>query len=106
MMNEVLSFSGIVDRTRALPPEVAIVLGSGMGGVAGRCRTTAHLPFAQVPSLGETSVMGHAGCLTLAEWAGKQVLLFEGRLHHYEGHPWRSVTEPIHIAHFLGARIL
>jgi purine-nucleoside phosphorylase len=106
MMNDVLSFSTIVDHTRALPAEVAIVLGSGMNGVAERCRTISRLPFAQVPGLTETSVVGHAGCLTVAEWGGKQVLLFEGRLHHYEGHPWRSVTEPIHIAHFLGARIL
>src|SRR5207302_3156009 len=53
-----------------------------------------------------TSVAGHNGCLTLGAWGGKRILLFEGRLHHYEGHPWRSVTQPIQIAHFLGARIL
>jgi purine-nucleoside phosphorylase len=51
-------------------------------------------------------VAGHTGCLTLGEWAGKRILVFEGRLHFYEGHPWRGVTQPIQVAHFLGARIL
>jgi purine-nucleoside phosphorylase len=59
-----------------------------------------------VPGLTTTSVVGHTGCLTLGEWGSKRVVLFEGRLHHYEGQPWRSVIQPIQIAHFLGARIL
>jgi purine-nucleoside phosphorylase len=42
----------------------------------------------------------------LADWAGKRVLIFEGRSHYYEGHPWRSITESVRISHFLGARVL
>src|SRR5262249_52816455 len=71
-----------------------------------RCRMTMRLPFALVPGLSMTSVAGHTGCLTMGDWAGKRVLCFEGRLHYYEGQSWRSVTQPIQIAHFLGARIL
>jgi purine-nucleoside phosphorylase len=59
-----------------------------------------------VPGLTATSVVGHHGCLTLGDWAGRRVLLFEGRLHYYEGHPWRTVTLPIETAAYLGARIL
>jgi purine-nucleoside phosphorylase len=51
-------------------------------------------------------VAGHSGCLTLGDWGPKRVLLFEGRLHYYEGHPWPSVTQPVQIAHSVGARIL
>jgi purine-nucleoside phosphorylase len=105
-MSDVLSFASFVDHAQTLPPQAAIILGSGMNGLAKRCRVTLRLPFAEVPGLSGTSVAGHAGCLTLGEWGGKRVLLFEGRLHYYEGHPWRNVTQPIQIAHFLGARIL
>jgi purine-nucleoside phosphorylase len=51
-------------------------------------------------------VAGHGGRLTLGDWAGKRVLIFEGRLHYYEGHPWRIVTQAVQIAQFLGARNL
>jgi purine-nucleoside phosphorylase len=42
----------------------------------------------------------------LGEWAGKAALVFEGRLHHYEGHPWRTVVLPVQTAALLGARVL
>ena len=105
-MSDGLSFADFVERAQALPPDVAIVLGSGMSGVVQRCRASLRLPFAEVPGLAATSVTGHTGCLTLGDWGSKRVLLFEGRLHYYEGHKWSSVTQPVQIAHFLGARIL
>lgn len=105
-MSDGLSYPAFVERAQAESPEVAIVLGSGMSGVMKRCRPIARLPFAEVPGLSATSVAGHAGCLTLGEWESQCVLLFEGRLHFYEGHLWRIVTQPVQIAHFLGARIL
>src|SRR5262249_58482206 len=85
--------------------EVARVLGSGMGGVA-RLTPSRRLPFGDIPGLGATSVAGHRGRLTLGEWAGRRVLLFEGRLHYYEGHPWERVTLPVRTAARLGARAL
>src|SRR5207302_9841151 len=87
-MSDVLSFAGFVKQAKALPPDVAIVLGSGMSGVVEPCRPTLRLPFAEVPGLCSTSVAGHKGCLTLGDWGSKRVLLFEGRLHFYEGHLW------------------
>src|SRR5262249_24651961 len=40
------------------------------------------------------------------DWAGRRVLIFEGRLHFYEGHPWSAVVQPVVVAHALGARRL
>jgi purine-nucleoside phosphorylase len=62
--------------------------------------------FRDIPGLGATSVAGHKGCLTLGEWGGERVLVFEGRLHYYEGHPWDSVVAPVRTAAALGARAL
>jgi purine-nucleoside phosphorylase len=106
MSDAILSFAAFAERAQARPADAAIVLGSGMSGLAKRCRIRSRLPFTEVPGLARTSVVGHTGCLTLGEWAGKRILVFEGRLHFYEGHPWRGVTQPIQIAQFLRARIL
>jgi purine-nucleoside phosphorylase len=77
-----------------------------MGAVARRLERAETVPFIDVPGLPPTSVVGHNGCLTVGRWAGKRVLVFEGRLHYYEGHPWRHVTLPVGTAAFLGARVL
>jgi purine-nucleoside phosphorylase len=81
------------------------VLGSGLGDVAHRLNQPLPVPFAQIPGLAAASVAGHGGRLTLGKWAGKRVLVFEGRLHRYEGHDWDSVLTPVRTAKLLGARI-
>ncbi len=105
-MADAQTFADFAEEAKVQRPDVALVLGSGLSGLADRCRIIRRLTFLAVPGLAATSVTGHTGCVLLGEWAGKRVLLFEGRLHFYEGHPWRTVVEPIRVAHFLGARVL
>ncbi len=88
------------------PPELAIVLGSGMGGVVRRVAATWVKPFAETSGLDETTVAGHAGRLLLGDWAGRRVLVFEGRLHYYQGRSWAEVVRPIGTAASLGAKII
>jgi purine-nucleoside phosphorylase len=87
------------------PPLAAIVLGSGTNVVGDRVTVLHSTPFADVPNLGSTSVGGHRGRLTLGDWAGRRVLVFEGRLHYYEGHSWEAVVRPVQVARELGARV-
>jgi purine-nucleoside phosphorylase len=77
-----------------------------MGPVARRLGQAVSVPFAEVPGLAASSVAGHSGRLSLGNWLGQRVLIFEGRLHYYEGHPWESVTLPVRLAANLGVRIL
>jgi purine-nucleoside phosphorylase len=98
-------FADLEAACREAPPAAAIVLGSGLGPVARRLRDPLSVPFAEIPGLPPASVAGHRGCLTLGEWAGRRVLVFEGRLHFYEGHPWESVVRPVRTAAALGARV-
>jgi purine-nucleoside phosphorylase len=105
-MSRSLAFSELARAASALRPEVALVLGSGMGAVAQRLRGAQQVPFFDVPGLAAPTIPGHSGSLSLGNWAGQRVLVFEGRLHHYEGHSWRSVVAPVQTARFLGARIL
>jgi purine-nucleoside phosphorylase len=98
-------FADLADACRRVPPRLALVLGSGMGDVANQLTNPLRVSFADVPGLPAASVHGHRGCVTLGEWAGRRVLLFEGRLHHYEGHAWDVVTRPIRLAAELGAKV-
>jgi purine-nucleoside phosphorylase len=105
-MTQSLPFQELAAATRQARPDVALVLGSGMSDVAQRLESPLHVPFAEIPGLETPSVAGHRGCITFGAWAGKRVLIFEGRVHYYEGRPWRGVTLPVQTARFLGARVL
>lgn len=99
-------FEQLAALVRDRPIAAAIVLGSGMGPVADRLERFQSLPFIEVPGLDATSVAGHSGRLTLGDWAGRRVLVFEGRQHYYECGNWRSVAAPVRTAQFLGASVL
>lgn len=98
-------FDALAAACRQALPRVAIVLGSGSNVVADRVRPLAATPFAAIPGLEAPTVAGHRGRLTLGRWAGQAVLVFEGRLHYYEGHSWDKVTEPVRLAQRLGASV-
>jgi purine-nucleoside phosphorylase len=99
-------FRAFEETTLAAKPRLAVVLGSGLGRIAGPLQPISSIPFSQVPGLSSPSVDGHEGRLTLLNWGGKNVLLLEGRLHFYEGHSWETVCRPIHLIHSLGAQFL
>jgi purine-nucleoside phosphorylase len=100
------SFSRVAEAARRTPPVLALMLGSGLGALAKRLTSSVSVPFAEVPGLAPSSVVGHLGCLTLGRWLGKMVLIFEGRLHLYEGHAEHTVAMPVSTASFLGAKAM
>ena len=91
---------------RDLAPRVAVVLGSGLAGVTGEFRESASVPFGDIPELVPPTVHGHKGRLAVGGWAGIPALVFFGRLHFYEGHPWDVVTGTVRVVADLGARTL
>jgi purine-nucleoside phosphorylase len=88
------------------PPDYAVVLGSGLGDIAAHLRVRQAVEFAALPNWPAASVDGHRGHVLLGDWAGRSILLFDGRLHFYEGLPWHDVLAPIHLAASLGVRAL
>ncbi|HEX5385852.1 MAG TPA: purine-nucleoside phosphorylase [Gemmatimonadales bacterium] len=72
-------------RLDPLAPSIAIVLGSGLGGVAERIAGAIRIPFAGVPGLPPATVAGHAGEFIAGNLAGRAVLAQRGRTHLYEG---------------------
>jgi purine-nucleoside phosphorylase len=98
------AFEAFAARCRESPPLAFIVLGSGLGLVADRVEPLATIDFAAIPQLAASAVSGHRGRWTLGKWAGVPVVVSEGRLHYYEGHPWEVVVRPVQQAAELGAR--
>ncbi|MFL5578358.1 MAG: purine-nucleoside phosphorylase [Gemmatimonadaceae bacterium] len=95
------------DRMGAAPsPVAAIVLGSGLGGLAARIEGATRVPFADVPGFPAATVVGHAGALIAGRLAGRQVVALAGRFHMYEGHGPSLAGFPVRLLHALGARTL
>jgi purine-nucleoside phosphorylase len=98
------SFASLVAECRLRKPGTALVLGSGLNEIADSWATRFSLPFAQIPGFPTTSVTGHKGELHLKELGSRPVLVFQGRVHRYEGHSIEVVGQPIRIAKELGVR--
>lgn len=87
-------------------PRVALVLGSGLGGLADVFEARVALPYARIPGLPQASVPGHAGQLVSGTLDGVEVIAMQGRLHPYEGHSLAQVVLGVRLMIKLGATTL
>ncbi|HUX33479.1 MAG TPA: purine-nucleoside phosphorylase, partial [Gemmatimonadaceae bacterium] len=87
-------------------PAAAIVLGSGLGGLAGRLANATVIPYQDIPGFPPSTVAGHAGQLLAGTLAGRRVLALAGRFHMYEGHDAALAAFPARVMHALGASVL
>ncbi|WP_283430542.1 purine-nucleoside phosphorylase [Neorhodopirellula lusitana] len=83
-----------IEACSAQPP-VAIVLGSGLGGLADLISSPTSVPYGEIPGLATTTAAGHRGEFLLGWLAGAPVIAMAGRLHAYEGHSIDAVTRPM-----------
>jgi purine-nucleoside phosphorylase len=90
------------DRT----PDVAIVLGSGLGDFAAGLQDATSIPYSSIPHWPKSAVIGHAGTLVLGALRGKRVAALSGRAHFYEGHDMRTVTFATRVMGVLGVPVL
>ena len=86
-----------------LVPEVGIVLGSGLGGLADDLQDAVAIPFADLPGWPAATAPGHVGRLLLGVLGGRRVGLLQGRFHLYEGNAPGLVVQPVLLFHALGA---
>jgi purine-nucleoside phosphorylase len=87
-------------------PVAGIILGSGLGGLAGRIANPVAVPFAEVPGFPRATVAGHAGKLIGGTLGGRTVAALAGRFHMYEGHDAALAGFPVRVLHALGAEVL
>ncbi len=87
-------------------PEVALILGSGLGAYANGLEQATVIPFSAVPHMPCSRVSGHSGNLVVGTCAGKRVIAMQGRVHLYEGHSPRQVVFGVRLMGWLGATTL
>lgn len=87
-------------------PEVGIVLGSGLGGLADKIDADKVIPYEDIPDFPVSTVEGHKGQLIIGTLGCKKVVAMQGRFHYYEGYDMNMVTFPIRVMKFLGIEYL
>jgi purine-nucleoside phosphorylase len=87
-------------------PDVAIVLGTGLGGLASEIDVAASVHYADIPGFPLSTVESHAGRLLCGTLGGKTVIAMQGRFHRYEGYSLGQVTFPVRVLRALGAPTL
>jgi purine-nucleoside phosphorylase len=105
-MNEIdRATDAIRDRT-SIDPQIGMILGSGLGGLADSVEKGASFSSQEVPGWPKSTVEGHVGRLVFGELEGKSVFVMQGRAHFYEGHPMASVGLPVRVMQRMGVEIL
>lgn len=87
-------------------PEVAIVLGSGLGDYAESIRVESELPYSEIEGFPVSTVPGHAGRFIFGYLEDIPVVCMKGRVHYYEGYPISDVVLPVRLMKLMGAKIL
>ena len=94
------------DKLQVESPVLALILGSGLGKVAGSLDSAKKVSYSEIPGFPKVSVAGHAGEATSGKLEGREVIVFSGRSHIYEGNSAQMVAFPVRVLHALGARVL
>ena len=96
----------VVRARLARAPEVAVILGTGLGGLAREIAVEVEIPYADIPGFARPTVESHAGRLLVGTLGGRSVVAMAGRFHRYEGYDLRQVVFPVRVLRALGARVL
>ncbi|MGQ0640321.1 MAG: purine-nucleoside phosphorylase [Gemmatimonadaceae bacterium] len=99
------SANAVRSRSSAVP-DVAIILGTGLGGVADRIESPVVIEYRDIPYFPLSTVESHAGRLLCGHLGGKNVVAMQGRFHRYEGYTLQQASFPVRVLRALGARTL
>ncbi|MBR0404196.1 MAG: purine-nucleoside phosphorylase [Eggerthellaceae bacterium] len=96
----------LASRLEGRSPEIAIILGSGLGPLAEQVEDAVYVPFGEIPHMKCSTATYHVGRFVCGMLAGKCVLVMQGRLHGYEGNSAQEVAFPVWLMHLVGVRTL
>ena len=87
-------------------PEIAIVLGSGLGDYAESIEIVKTIPYSEIEGFPVSTISGHKGQFVFGYENGVPVVIMQGRVHYYEGYTMEQVVLPIYLMKLMGAKIL
>lgn len=87
-------------------PEIALILGSGLGDYAEQIRVEATLDYHEIEGFPVSTVLGHKGRFVFGYVKDVPVVIMQGRVHYYEGYPMEDVVLPTRLMGLLGAKVL
>lgn len=87
-------------------PDIAVVLGSGLGSLADEVESQVIIPYTDIPYWPRSTVTGHAGRLVIGKLHGTPVIMMQGRVHYYEGYSMTEVTFPTRVLAVLGIKAI
>ena len=105
-LQEIDRIAGIIRSRTNYQPQVGLILGTGLGGLAEAVQDPTIIPYPELPGWPTSTVIGHAGRLVIGELEGQPLLVMQGRVHYYEGYSMAQVTLPVRVMQRLGIRIL
>ena len=106
MYEQITNTASFIRSKIASEPEIGIILGTGLGGLADKIETEAVLEYSGIPGFPVSTVEGHKGRLIFGRLGGKRVVAMQGRFHYYEGYTPQQVTFPVRVMKLLGIRYL
>ena len=87
-------------------PDVAMVLGSGLGYLGDLVEHAVAVPYGEIPHFKVSTAPGHKGQLVFGQLNGKNVAVMQGRMHHYEGYTYEEVSYAVRVLRLLGCGTL
>lgn len=95
----------VKDRIGGLTPDVALILGSGLGDFASRIKDPVVIDYREIPHFLVSTVESHAGKLIFGTVGEKKVLCMAGRFHYYEGYSFQQLALPVRLFKLLGVKV-
>ena len=95
-----------VQKRTTIKPEIAIILGTGLGALADQVELEVAIPYDEIPHFPLSTVESHTGRLLLGRLKGRAVVVMQGRFHLYEGYSLQQIVHPLRTMFLLGARTL
>ena len=105
-LEQIESAAAFIRKRSAIKPEVGIILGTGLGGLAKEISVDTELSYKDIPNFPISTVETHEGKLLLERIGPKKVVAMQGRFHYYEGYSMKQITLPVRVMKKMGVHTL
>ena len=106
MLEKIIETARWIENRIKTRPQVAVILGTGLGSFAEELETEAEIPYEDIPNFPVSTVEGHAGKLIVGKIGKTDIIALDGRFHYYEGYTMKEVTFPVRVFGEMGVKML